>query len=144
MINILARLIKRELSELQEKVDNFTGQPEEKAVCVGQMLAYKKVLNYIEDITGKNLSGGSTSTLNIFNSPDQKKEGLSLDDIIKSLGEGFKKMKERCFPGSSIKSGPGISGREACNKEIRRAKEITSTTPPPRASWGSVLISKPL
>ncbi|WP_066640223.1 hypothetical protein [Desulfolucanica intricata] len=95
MINILARLIKRELSELQEKVDNFTGQPEEKAVCVGQMLAYKKVLNYIEDITGKNLSGGSTSTLNIFNSPDQKKEGLSLDDIIKSLGEGFKKMKEK-------------------------------------------------
>ena len=93
MINILSRLVKRELSDLQEKIDNLTLQENEKAIYTGEIIAYQKVLHYIEDITGKNLTTGSA--LNPLISSDQKKDGLSLDDILKSLGDGFKKIKEK-------------------------------------------------
>ena len=93
MINILFRMVKRELNELQEKVDNITDQEHEKAVYTGEILAYQKVLHYIEDITGKNLT--ASNTLNLLSSSEQKKDGLSLDEILKSLGDGFKKIKEK-------------------------------------------------
>ena len=93
MINILSRMVKRELNELQEKIDNITGQEHEKAVCTGQIIAYQRVLHYIEDITGKNLTTGSA--LNLLSTSEQKKDGLSLDEILKSLGDGFKKIKEK-------------------------------------------------
>lgn len=93
MINILSRLVKRELIDLQEKIDNLTDQEGEKAVYTGEIIAFQKVLHYIEDITGKNLTTGGT--LNSLTSSDQKKDSLSLDDILKSLGDGFKKMKEK-------------------------------------------------
>ncbi|ACV62271.1 hypothetical protein Dtox_1395 [Desulfofarcimen acetoxidans DSM 771] len=91
MINILSRIIKRELNEIEEKINHGVEQEQEKAVYTGQILAYQKVLHYIEDITGKSLS--NTGTLN-FGS-EQKKDGLSLDEILKSLGDGFKKIKEK-------------------------------------------------
>ena len=93
MINILSRLVKRELYDLQEKLENLTGQENERAVYTGEIIAYQKVIHYIEDITGKNLTNSSTS--NTVGSSEQKKDGLSLDDILKSLGDGFKKMKDK-------------------------------------------------
>ena len=93
MINILSRLVKRELNDLQEKIDNLTGQENEKAIYTGEIIAFQKVLHYIEDITGKNLT--ASSTLNSISSSEQKKDGLSLDEILKSLGDGFKKIKEK-------------------------------------------------